>query len=138
MHHILGDISCMHAPGALTSNPVRGLQSTDHTTHGGRTWPPALGFQPTSSPAPHLQWLQGCCFMLSRWGAVQGKRGTARTLGTPKQAPGAMCARHEPYMASQVMGKATGQQRGGWHTHREAAEDSSSTWLNLPVLLAKA
>lgn len=47
--------------------------------------------------------------------------------------------RCEPYhVVSQVMGKMTGQQRGGWHTHREAAADSSSTWLNLPVLLAKA
>lgn len=39
----------------------------DHTMCGGWTWPPALGFQPTSSPATHLRWLQGCCSVASRW-----------------------------------------------------------------------
>lgn len=59
---------------------------------GGWTRPPALGFQTTSTPAAHLRRLQGCGFMVSQWGDAQAKRGTTHAPGTPKRAPGAMCA----------------------------------------------
>lgn len=44
MHHIFQGTTCTHAPVALTSNPVRGLPSTDLTVCGRWTRPPALGF----------------------------------------------------------------------------------------------
>lgn len=78
---------------------------------------------------------------VSQQGDCQAKHGTVLTLGTPQQAPGAMYVQGKPCTALQVHGTMAGQQSRGWQTQSacwEAAEGSSSTWLGLSVLLAKA